>query len=171
MLATKRNRKLEVSVKILLALSFVSFSACTINEPKVVGATSGGGGSGGGGGGGGSGYSYSPAVDAIVNNVCVACHDATGQGNLNSNTFANIASLTTTSASFGGKFVIPGNAAGSVLYQKVLGTAASGARMPYGGPYLNPTQVAAIASWINGGCVSTAFQPAGEEVVPEDIEN
>jgi uncharacterized protein (TIGR03118 family) len=50
--------------------------------------------------------------------------------------------------------VTPGDATNSYIIQKLEGTAASGARMPLGGPYLTPTQIDQFKSWINAGAAN-----------------
>lgn len=47
--------------------------------------------------------------------------------------------------------VVPGNAAKSLLYNKVAGTQDCGVRMPYGGPYLDQALIDLIETWIDEG--------------------
>jgi len=47
--------------------------------------------------------------------------------------------------------VAPGNPGGSYLVQKLEGSAAVGARMPLGGPYLDAATLAVIRQWIADG--------------------
>lgn len=47
--------------------------------------------------------------------------------------------------------VAPGDANNSYLIQKLEGTAAGGARMPQGGPFLDQTTIDVIRSWIDNG--------------------
>jgi uncharacterized protein (TIGR03118 family) len=47
--------------------------------------------------------------------------------------------------------VKPNDPTNSYLIQKLQGTAASGARMPFGGPYLSAAQINDFISWINSG--------------------
>ena len=47
--------------------------------------------------------------------------------------------------------VIPGNPDGSLLIQKLQGTATLGARMPLGQPPLDPSTIAVIRLWITNG--------------------
>jgi mono/diheme cytochrome c family protein len=49
-----------------------------------------------------------------------------------------------------GKVILPGNAAGSILYQRVSGTTKL-ERMPMGPTALSPEQIALIRDWINQG--------------------
>ena len=47
-----------------------------------------------------------------------------------------------------------GDAANSYLIQKIEGTAAVGARMPLGGPFLDATTIARIRAWVNAGAAN-----------------
>jgi hypothetical protein len=47
--------------------------------------------------------------------------------------------------------VAPGNASNSYLIQKLEGTQTSGARMPFGGPFLDAATIAVIRQWIDSG--------------------
>ena len=49
------------------------------------------------------------------------------------------------------KRVAPGDANNSYVIQKLEGHAAVGARMPFGGPYLDATTIALIRQWIDNG--------------------
>lgn len=61
---------------------------------------------------------------------------------------------TGTACAGAGTLVVPGNAAGSLLYQKLAGTQTCGAAMPLGSTGLsamNPQAVADLEAWINSG--------------------
>ncbi len=47
-----------------------------------------------------------------------------------------------------------GDPDGSYIIQKLEGTAAVGARMPFGGPYLTQAQIDQFKSWINAGAAN-----------------
>ena len=49
--------------------------------------------------------------------------------------------------------VTPGDADQSYLVQKLEGTAASGTRMPQGGPFLDQASMDVIRQWIDGGAL------------------
>lgn len=49
------------------------------------------------------------------------------------------------------KRIAPGDADNSYLVQKIEGHAAVGARMPFGGPYLDANTIAMIRQWIGSG--------------------
>jgi len=97
--------------------------------------------------------------------ICSGCHNGTasttradglpGIQNLTSaaNSFAalvNVASLEVPSL----KRVSPNDADNSYIIQKLEGTQTSGARMPFGGPYLTQTQIDQFKSWINAGAAN-----------------
>ena len=97
--------------------------------------------------------------------ICSGCHNGTpsatradglpGIQNLTSaaNSYAalvNVASLEVSTL----KRVLPNDAANSYVIQKLEGTAASGARMPFGGPYLTQVQIDQFKSWINAGAAN-----------------
>ena len=97
--------------------------------------------------------------------ICSGCHSGTasttradglpGIQNLTTaaNSFAalvNVASLEVTTL----KRVSPNDAANSYIIQKLEGTAAVGARMPFGGPYLTQAQIDQFKSWINAGAAN-----------------
>lgn len=52
--------------------------------------------------------------------------------------------------------VDPGNPDNSYVIQKLEGHAAVGARMPFGGPYLDDATIAVIRQWITNGAPRTA---------------
>ena len=48
--------------------------------------------------------------------------------------------------------VAPGNASASYLVMKIEGSSLiAGERMPFGGPYLSPEEIAKVRSWIDAG--------------------
>jgi hypothetical protein len=49
--------------------------------------------------------------------------------------------------------VNPGNPNDSYLVQKLEGSAAVGARMPFGGPYLDAATIALVRQWIADGAL------------------
>jgi hypothetical protein len=54
-----------------------------------------------------------------------------------------------------GIYVIPGDSAGSLLFQLLLGPDPLGCadRMPDGGPFLSAEQIATVEAWIDGGAL------------------
>lgn len=55
--------------------------------------------------------------------------------------------------------VDPGNPSSSYVIQKLHGTAAVGAQMPYGGPPLPDATIAVIAEWISAGAAQSSAPP------------
>ncbi|MDX1455427.1 MAG: hypothetical protein R3217_08240 [Gammaproteobacteria bacterium] len=54
----------------------------------------------------------------------------------------------------------PGDPDNSYLIQKIEGTAASGERMPRGGPFLSDDVVNAMRQWVTDGAQNNKFQPS-----------
>ena len=55
--------------------------------------------------------------------------------------------------------VAPGNPDASYLVQKLEGSAAVGARMPLGGPFLDAATIAVVRQWIAAGAPQSAGRP------------
>lgn len=87
-------------------------------------------------------------LPTFVQYGCTGCHG--GQNNLFVNTYANLM----LGNSNNGPVITPGNGNGSVLIQKLRGTASFGARMPLGGPFLQNSTIDSIAAWINQGALN-----------------
>jgi uncharacterized protein (TIGR03118 family) len=89
--------------------------------------------------------------------ICSHCHTGVGSSlpgvqNFSSKSATytatvNVASIEEPSL----KRIKPNDPANSYLIQKLQGTQASGARMPFGGPYLTTTQINDFISWVNSG--------------------
>jgi mono/diheme cytochrome c family protein len=101
-----------------------------------------------------------PTLQSIQDNVftpiCSGCH--TGGGailpssmNLTSSAASRAALVSVASVETGVLRVAPGNASNSYLIQKLEGTQTSGARMPFGGPFLDAATIAVIRQWIDSG--------------------
>lgn len=97
---------------------------------------------------------FSSIQSHVFTPICTACHSgaAAPQGlKLDAaNSFAmlvNAASAEVPAL----KRVAPGDANNSYLIQKLEGHAAVGARMPFGGPYLDATTIGLIRQWIDNG--------------------
>lgn len=109
---------------IIFLFILASFTGCKINKPKA--ALNG----------------YNSDVSTIIANKCYSCH--TG-----GNAEGNLGAIDNANTLIAQGYITPGNPAESVLYQKIT-TPEFGARMPYGGPYLNASEITAIANWIRG---------------------
>lgn len=90
-----------------------------------------------------SGY----VLPTFVQYGCTGCHG--GQNNLFVNSYSNLM----LGNSDHGPVVIPFNSSGSILIQKLRGTASFGVRMPLGGPYLPSSTIDNIALWIDQGAL------------------
>jgi hypothetical protein len=62
--------------------------------------------------------------------------------------------------------VIPGNAAGSTLYQEV-----NGGGMPLGGAPLSAVQIQSIADWINQGALASVPTPTVTPSLTTPVQN
>ena len=104
-------------------------------------------------GGGNTTVTFAADIQPILQSRCANpnCH---GSGsiqsglNMGSATYSTILAIT---GSSGTKFVTAGNASASAFWQKVKNPPTFGSRMPFGGPFLTPTQVQNIETWINDG--------------------
>ena len=61
--------------------------------------------------------------------------------------------------------VKPGDPDNSYIIQKLEGHAAVGARMPFGGPYLDDATIAVIRQWITNGAHQTTTTAQGQSAV------
>jgi len=128
----------------LLALAGVSFMSCDMGtQPKDTGNNSGS-------------TTFSEGVQPIFNNNCAfsGCHGNSGpQGGLvlaEGKAYNNIVSVPSSEVS-GYNRIEPGKPDSSFLYLKIKSNPPSGARMPYGGPYLSDSQISTIETWISDG--------------------
>lgn len=172
----KRSNQLALSVVMALGVSLV---------PVVLSSCGGGGSSGGGGGGTGTnpppGYTGEPPAagetqpnfasiqQTVFTPICSQCHigGAAPEG-LRLTADVSYGMLVNQPSSQVPNLmrVNPGNANDSYLIQKLEGTAAVGARMPFGGPFLDPSTVNAIRQWINDGAPQSASTRSAEGLVP-----
>lgn len=115
--------------------------------------------------GGGSSGPLQPTFASIqarvLTPICTACHaGAAAPMGLRLDAGSSYALLVgVPSAEVPGlQRIKPGNPADSYLIQKLEGRAAVGARMPFGGPYLDDATIAVIRQWIAAGAPS-GIQP------------
>ena len=114
------------------------------------------------GGGGGDG-ALTPDLASIQSHVftpiCTACHagGSAPQGlHLDeANAFAMLVGVPSNEVPSLQR-VKPGDPDNSYIIQKLEGHAAVGARMPFGGPYLDDATIAVIRQWITNGAHQTA---------------
>jgi hypothetical protein len=100
--------------------------------------------------------SFSSIQSHVFTPVCTACHaggaapaglrlDAT-------NSYAMLVGVASAEVS-SLKRVAPGDAANSYLIHKLEGHQSVGARMPFGGPYLDANTIGLIRQWIDNGAL------------------
>src|SRR5262249_44410135 len=96
--------------------------------------------------------------DSVFTPICSTCHSGVGTqlpGSMNlSNVTASRAALVSVASveKPGVQRVTPGNSAGSYVVQKIQGDPGiAGARMPFGGPFLDQATINTIRQWIDAG--------------------
>jgi hypothetical protein len=107
---------------------------------------------------------YSPDVTAIIDKYgCAGCHG--GSGGLDVTPYSSIMST-----GLHGPVVVA-NDSNSIIVKKLKGTAAFGARMPFGGPYLSEDEIAVVVQWImNGAKELPATADVAETGIPLRLE-
>jgi len=108
--------------------------------------------------GGGPGGALEPTFDSIQANIftpiCSVCHagGSAPQGlRLDAaNSYAMLVNVPSVEVSTVLR-VAPGDPDNSYMIQKIEGHAAVGARMPFGGPYLDDATIAVIRQWVSDG--------------------
>jgi hypothetical protein len=87
-------------------------------------------------------------------NRCTSCHLSTYQeGSTPVYLFLDSYALLRKGSKTAGAVVLPGKPCASLLLKKLRGTAVNGARMPRGGPYFTPEQIALVSDWIAEGAM------------------
>jgi hypothetical protein len=93
----------------------------------------------------------------ILTPRCTACHSGSAaEAGLNLSAGSAYAALVNVPSSqrSGATRVVPGNADGSYLIQKLRGDGGIvGVRMPMGGPFLSTSEIDVIRQWINAGAL------------------
>jgi hypothetical protein len=103
---------------------------------------------------GGTAVSYATDVQPIWDANCLGCHSAGGSGGLDLRAAVGRAALVNAAATgYSGSRVVPGAPHTSVLYQKIEGDPATGARMPFGGAALSAGERSLIHDWIEQGAL------------------
>lgn len=105
--------------------------------------------------------------DIVFTPICTACHiDNGAPENLQLNEVNSYAMLVNISSTQEPAFmrVAPGDPDNSYLIQKLEGTAASGSRMPQGGPFLSQPVINLIRQWISDGAAKDG-SPGGPPAV------
>jgi len=96
---------------------------------------------------GGENVSFANDVQPIFSSNCTICHS--GSGGLTLTSFENLMAGT----SIHGPVVTSGDGAGSIIIQKLRGTAGFGGQMPDGEPALSEDLISTIETWINEGAL------------------
>lgn len=95
--------------------------------------------------------SYTGNVQPIFTIRCVQCHNS-GLDLRQGQSYASLVNQPATQQTVAGTRVVPGDAAGSVLYQRVIGAGPTGFRMPFDGPpFLSQREENIIKTWIDMG--------------------
>lgn len=96
---------------------------------------------------------YGRHVQTIFNQTCGSsyggCHIIGSRYGVNLATYKNV--MNSYSSEYGRKVVIPGNAKGSPLVNKIESNPLYGYRMPFGRAPLSTAQIDTIVNWINRG--------------------
>ncbi len=92
---------------------------------------------------------YSNDIQPIFTGSCNSCHSA-GQNSFNSSSYSAVMASTSPSNRYDSKHVIPNNAQGSPLVDKIEESPEFGSRMPQGGQ-LSTDEIDKIKQWINEG--------------------
>lgn len=96
--------------------------------------------------------SFATDIQPIFDANCLGCHGAGASAGLDLRAATSYTLLVNAaSTSYTGARVVPGDPHVSVLYQKLEGDPATGARMPFGGEALPPAQRLLIHDWIEQG--------------------
>ncbi|HKJ44339.1 MAG TPA: hypothetical protein VJ991_00805 [Balneolales bacterium] len=96
---------------------------------------------------------YGHHIQVIFNQTCGSgsgnCHINGSAYGVNLSSYNNV--MNSFSSEYGKKVIIPGNATGSPLYDKIGPNPRHGYRMPWGRSPLSAAQIDTIRVWINNG--------------------
>jgi hypothetical protein len=102
----------------------------------------------------GSGVSFSQDIQPIFNANCIGCHGGSGGLYLTAGqSYGNLVNVRALAGCTTEMRVLPENAASSVLYKRISGTAC-GDQMPRGGNPLSAADIQKIVDWINQGALN-----------------
>ncbi|MEP1141177.1 MAG: T9SS type A sorting domain-containing protein, partial [Balneola sp.] len=112
---------------------------------------------------------YSDEIQPILTSNCNSCHSA-GENNFNSSSYSAVIASTSPSGNYDKKHVIPNDADGSPLVDKIEANPQVGSRMPLGGQ-LTSEQVGKIRQWINEGATEeVAVSNEDEALSPKEFK-
>jgi hypothetical protein len=110
--------------------------------------------------------------DTIFTPICTACHiGANAPQGLRldaANSFALLVNVSSNEVP-GTLRVNPGSPDASYIVQKLQGTNAVGARMPFGGPYLSQAQIDLVRGWIAAGALPPPAAASNQLIVASTI--
>lgn len=109
---------------------------------------------------------YGSQIQPIFTNNCNSCHSA-GQNSFNSSSYSAVMNSVSPANRYDGPHVVPGDADGSPLVDKIEPDPQFGSRMPVGGA-LSDQQINLIRQWINEGASETATN--NEEEITHSVE-
>ncbi len=98
--------------------------------------------------------SYSQKIAIIFQSSCggSGCHINNSKDGVNLTTYAQV--MASHGTQYNSRIVVPGNASGSPLVDKLGSSPAFGVRMPDGRPALSNAQITLIRTWINEGALN-----------------
>ncbi len=110
---------------------------------------------------------YEESIQSIFTARCNTCHSM-GQNTFNSSSYAAVMASTSAANKYNSKHVIPNDANGSPLVDKIEANPQHGGRMPVGTP-LSADQINLIRQWITEGANEVATNTEGEGTLPEEF--
>lgn len=148
----RRRRELRVSAWAAAAGAAMLLAGCGGGSGE--GLDSNGRPVGEGGGGGALQPTFASIQANVFTPICTGCHaGAAAPVGLRLDAASSYELLVGVASGEVGSLqrVNPGNPDASYIIQKLEGSAAVGARMPFGGPYLDDATIAVIRQWIAAG--------------------
>ncbi|MEQ9309485.1 MAG: T9SS type A sorting domain-containing protein [Balneolaceae bacterium] len=111
---------------------------------------------------------YETQIQSIFTAKCNSCH-GNGQNTFNSSSYEAVMASTSAATKYNKKHVIPGDADGSPLVDKIEANPQFGTRMPQGGS-LPQSEINAIKQWISEGANAVPTNNESEYVIPESFK-
>lgn len=111
---------------------------------------------------------YGDSIQPIFTARCNSCHSM-GQNTFNSSSYAAVMASTSAANKYNTKHVIPNDANGSPLVDKIEPNPDHGTRMPQGGT-LSADEINLIRQWISEGANEVATNTEGEGSLPDEFK-
>ncbi len=111
---------------------------------------------------------YEESIEPIFTARCNSCHSM-GQNTFNSSSYAAVIASTSAADKYNKRHVIPNDANGSPLVDKIEANPDFGTRMPQGGT-LTADQINLIRQWITEGANEVATNTEGEGGLPNEFK-